>query len=225
MTALVLFAVALSSQGNEDDFWRIEEAIKTAKSLSLQVRKESTITEEGKVYSLKWSGSVLVKGGSKLIVSLSEADAPDNPLQIICNEKHVVVRNIDSNLVTHKAIEGLSNGVLLAITRGQVDFWLTDTARRLNKGDLQPSDWKSRLKIANLRQSDPDGKARTLTYDVKLDGDSMHFKVWYDPTTYFPIKRSYESKGERLSAQGVEFYENLILGGEIPDSKFATPTK
>src|SRR4029079_18902288 len=137
----------------------------------------------------------------------------------ICNSKDVVLRNVDSTLLTVKAIDGLASGVILAISRGQIEFWLMDITGSLKKGNTQSVDWKERLKISNLRPSETEGKARTLTYDVKSGDETIHFKVWYDPETYKPIKRSYESRSDRLSAQGVEVYENLTLNAELPDSK------
>jgi len=225
MVMLLPLVAIFFSQSNEDDFWRIEETIKTAKSVSLQVRKESTITEGGKVHSIKWSGSVLLKEGNKLNVSLTEADAPNSPLQIICNHKDILVRDVDSTVLKGQAVDGLSNGVRLAISRGQVDFWLADAAKRIKEGNNQSVDWKARFKVANIRVGEPDSNLKTLTYDVKSSDDTIHFRVWYDSETYKPIKRSYEYKKDQLSAKGVEFYGSLTLNAEIPDSKFDIPSK
>jgi outer membrane lipoprotein-sorting protein len=219
--AFLTIALALGIQSDEDDLWKMDQLFHEAKTVSLKIRREWTISREGETRGFKEEGRVAVKKGNKLSVSLNIAGEKDSPSRLICNGTQLQLDRGITPLAA-KAPANLTDGLLSVLIRGVVGTWVADTQSKLQKGEFQSVDWKSRFKVLDLRAGGKDGAAKTLTYKVQTGADTIQFKLWYDPDTLRPLKRTFESSSTKggPSSTGTESYEELTLNADIPDEAF-----
>ena len=98
-----------------------------------------------------------------------------------------------------------------------------------------PDGCKETLEVSDIQAGKPDGDAPTISYTVQVKGvnyDSRDYvRLWYEPATLKPIKRSFKTVASLRANGGVrkeggeytEIYEEYTLDAEIPDDRFRIP--
>lgn len=88
--------------------------------------------------------------------------------------------------------------------------------------DLLPKpgdDPKKVFAVSNLAS----GEDGTLTYKLTVGRDSMTVRLWYDPKTFKPLKRTTMQEGFHFFAQFTETFEEYSLDVDLPDAPFDLP--
>jgi outer membrane lipoprotein-sorting protein len=86
------------------------------------------------------------------------------------------------------------------------------------------------LKMSDLKQGEDDGVLKTPTWTVTVSktlmpaaSKPMPIKLWYDPKSLKPVKRTATIMKGDVEVKWSETYENITLNADIPDEKFKLP--
>ena len=86
------------------------------------------------------------------------------------------------------------------------------------------------LKMSDLKHGEDDGALKTLSWTVTVSNTFMPavskpvpVKLWYDPRTFKPVKRTLTNVKGDVEVKWAETYENVTYDEPIPDEKFKLP--
>lgn len=86
---------------------------------------------------------------------------------------------------------------------------------------------RKELRVSKVRRNARDELGESITYTLQSpdpEGMECEFTLWYDPTTFVPIKRTLKAAGSvrllgAVELTGTETYSKFILNGEIADDE------
>ena len=223
MIVLIVLAISLQDGTAEESYRRIEETLAKAKSLSIKYQVELAMGGQ----KMTASGTVLLKEGNRLKVTLSSADAgvakqDASSVSDGSNVRSLPMRpgSTETEWVTPKT---LNERVTVALLRSGC-FELHRLPGRMRDYDTNPKD---SLVVSDLRKGDDDSGLRTLVYTLQEGSGRGEMRVWIDPKTWLLRKRvlTLPAQGPQRPATVTETYETFAVNSEIPNEVFKLTDK
>lgn len=224
MNLLLAAALLLQDKTAEETFKRIEEPILKAKSISLDFK---LLGEEG---AHKWGGggTLLLKEGNK--VRFEWVVLAPSMVIIMTSDGEHVLRTPERRRTLHNAPQTLGLAYNASFCRLGVGAGGTLAMDYVDPKDGGIPNIPELLKISDLKQGEDDGALKTLTWTVTISSSFMPavskpvpVKLWYDPKTFKPVKRTLTNVKGDVEVNWMETYENVTYDEPIPDEKFKLP--
>lgn len=220
----------LDPRDSREALENINERLAKAKTIKVVFRGGTTFRPKDIIedQTTVFTGEIFLKVGGKAYCSSSRHAAgykSGAESFLVCDGSTVLLGRVVTS--TLPAPAGLREALEMALVRmglcatATFGGYIVDILR----GDTNFENFASTLQLADYAGLEDDGKFRVLAYTLKgtTYGMAGKVRVWYDPSTYRPIKRLIEigSSNTRIT----ESYEEFTLDGEIPDEKFKIPTE
>jgi outer membrane lipoprotein-sorting protein len=228
MIPFLAVCLLLQAESAEETFKKIEESLKTAKSVRVQfVWDGATKSDlEGKVDA---RGNVLLKEGNRvnLVASVTEK-AQTSELRIISDGKTVKSKLGPKRLLESETPKHLEIGLKMALHRlGAMQavliahkICMLDAAEQEEALDLG-----KRPPLTDFRAGPDDGEWKTMTYKITPDGadSAAEVRLWYTPEGYKLVKRTITIKRPSESVF-TETYKEWSVDAELDNDEFTLPS-
>jgi outer membrane lipoprotein-sorting protein len=205
---------------SEETFRKIEEAIETAKTISVRFKCDISKKRPKMNEQESYSGVCLFKKENKFKVTASLLGSN-------INEEKVIVCDGSSLKEPGRYGVSLSPEILTAILKVSMarvgilaGTWLS--WKVLCEGNEQPP-FKKGCQVSDIKAGEDDKDEKTLMYILKVGKEVpilCEVKIWYNAKTYKLLKRSLKQKDDAGEFTYTEVYENFIFDGDIPDEMF-----
>jgi type II secretion system protein G len=196
----------LRGETAEQSYTRSVEAIEKASTIQVIIRIECTNGDEKSKLEEQPALILLIKGEDKV------AGKPEDPS---IKSRGIGIPNRDAyppKDLRDDSVTGLSKLTLfVSLYSGGVERFGAKKPVHRRVADT--------LQISNIVVAGQDALGRILTYDIKMDKESLTGKVWIDLKTRLPRKRIVSTGTQHF----IESYEGWILNADIPDEKFMVP--
>jgi len=197
---------------------RVEDTLKSAKSLHLRFRYESSSSDSEEIH--QGHGVLKLKDGNRVRMSFSPERSKSEGFTIVSDGVRLAYENSDA--LFRKPPPSLKEDVsTIFVRRGYLE-----TLKMLFSYSLSESDaavFMTPVRLTSLKRGPDDGEAKSLSYEVVGAGtQETRVKLWYHPKSYLMLKRITQNTfpiGRTSSL--VEYYENLVLEPDIPEDKAA----
>jgi outer membrane lipoprotein-sorting protein len=211
----------LQSKEAEEALKRIEEKLEKASTLTMKF----AYTERGDAASTKGQGTLLMKEGNKVSLSLTlEDNAEKFDLRMLSDGSTLSLPLADApDLRT--VPKNLKQIMLKAVVRaGIAESWYP-IRRATAAGSPEEVDaaLNKLFVVSEITFGDDEGgTTKTLLYKIEETAFEPAYsaKLWYDPKTNMLIKRTLERAGQKGRIRSTESYEAINLNEEIPEDKF-----
>jgi outer membrane lipoprotein-sorting protein len=221
MLLVTALALVFQDSAAQQSLKKIGQALSNAKTVTIKFTMEAV----GKAGTLDikntLSGTMLLKGGNKVLLSAKGTVAGLEDLTKLVSDGTTLKCWRDGREVIElKVEESLGRRTAIGFARGGMG--LIAEVLPLGKDPLRQDDLDGLYRIWDLKSGADEGVAKTLTYALKTHNEnelSNQVRLWYDPTTYQVLKRSIAQKGKYAGGIITETYE-VTLDIEIPDDKF-----
>jgi outer membrane lipoprotein-sorting protein len=223
MSILMALAISLQEGTAEESYRRIEETLQKAKSLSIKYQVELAMGGQ----KMTASGTVLLKEGNRLKITLSSGGAGIPKQEALSNSDGSTVRSLpqrpgsaETEWATPKT---LNESVTVASLRSGC-FELHRLPARMHDHGTNPKD---SLVVSEIHMGDDDSGLRTLIYTLQEGTGRGQMKVWFDPKTLMLRKRVFivPAQGKQPQATVTETYETFVVNSEISNDVFKLTDK
>jgi hypothetical protein len=220
VAALLLLA---QDRAAEEAFKKIEERIERAPALSVKI--EGTLTPPGEKGALGFSGSLLLKGPSKVLFTIALKQG-DQKREAAFLTDGVTVRRRMTGQEEERFETPIKNArARFGAVLSRSGLGLGSLLGRLPAGDAETP---STIELADLKTGEDDKDSKTLSFTFKVPGletAAAAGKLWYDPKTHRIIKRTVRLVTTEGETRSTESYSDWSFDADIPDEKFVLPEK
>jgi hypothetical protein len=220
MCILLLLASSLQDLSADEVLKKLQETIEKAPALRLEFQGENQQGLKGEAKTTTFHGVLLLKGGSR--ASFSE--------ELSEGARRVTVKFIsDGSKIwrTHQGTVALPRefGSQLACAIARGGLCLTPYAvSSLLDSEYGLGRIEKAFDASNLKLGADEGKDKTLTYDLTIEGRQVwEVKLVYDPVSFALRKRTSSRKDLVQERVLTETYSQVDMKREIPDDAFVLP--
>jgi outer membrane lipoprotein-sorting protein len=225
---LLLAAVLLLQDNSAKETWKkVEDTVLAAKTVRIKFQWEPQMKEgalKGKdAYA---SGVLLVKQGN-LFSLRAELKSEQRDLEVeILSDGSSLYRKLDLlNTRRDPVPPNLGRGFLVSSVRASI--MMSVSFSQLGRPKVGTEDLEKYLahpvEVSDVQDGADDKGAKTLEYKIRVrPGQTASIRVWYDPKTFLPQKRSIRREDQDAGTI-TETFEEFVLNADIPDEKFKLP--
>jgi outer membrane lipoprotein-sorting protein len=196
---------------------KLEDSIGKAKTVRVAWKYEGD-GPPGDPARGRGSGLVLLQEGNRLRMELQmNFLGQDHKGTFISDGKRMSASLDGTPAIVYDPPKTLRTMVGLALVRG---------GGMLSLSRKEEQDPKTFMPVISARPGEDDGLDKTIFFTVRLQGglETGEIKLWYDPKTGSPRKRTVLIKrGGQGNTTITETYQEYILDQAIPDEKFVIP--
>jgi tetratricopeptide (TPR) repeat protein len=212
----------------------IREAISSAKTVSVTFEIDGSVTKPGAAATkLSGSGTILFKEGNKAAVRMKMLrEKGEQEFILVSDGKHLKhdageawnrLGKIDPKGEVRPLPESLNIVLEDAWASGslvQLAYETSGGGTEVEGLDVRKLESPTRPRVFEIKGGEDEGDNKTLSYKLDADNKVFDVRLWYDPRTKKPIKRTVRFKSEQEESAFTERFSEFALDAGISDDKF-----
>jgi hypothetical protein len=214
--------LAAQEKKAEETFNALEKQIQEAKAIQLKFKVTGRLKrgEEDQTFDL--SGSLLMKEGNKLRASLkSRVGAEVEALEFVSDGKRYQAGKIEAA----ETPKHLKSNLSVALSRLGILLGYLAAAEEQSTGTDLESEWKDHYPVRDWRTGEPEAEALSLRYTLTYEKIPVEVRLFYDPASRHPLKRTLKAKSATIEMDIEETYPEVVLNPSLADDLFKVPEK